>query len=85
MIISGTQQTKESIRHHLGKIPKIRILPRLLVGPFGILLLNLSCGMADAISAAGLVTQTLHYCVLLQHYWAGQGAFPCSPEAELGL
>lgn len=50
------------------------------VGPLTILLLNLSCGMADAITAAELVTQTLHYCVLLQHYWAGCFcSFPAAP------
>lgn len=34
------------------------------MGPVGILLLNLSCGTADAIAAAELATQTALLCVI---------------------
>lgn len=54
-------------QYHLGKVSEINILPCLFMVSVGILLLNLSCGMADVIASAELVNQTLHYCVLFKY------------------
>lgn len=65
--IQALLANKSKHQYHLGKVLEINILPCLFIVSVGILLLNLSCGMADVITSAELVNQTLHYCVLFKY------------------